>query len=52
MRRSLATLTLAAAVTTTLLPATQADALYCGVLQPVCSVVCRVTGELGAYCVD
>ena len=52
MRRTLATLTLAAAVTTVALPATQANAVYCGVLHPACQAVCNVTSRLGAYCVD
>jgi hypothetical protein len=53
MRRSLATLALAAAVTTPALSAAPAEAIYCGpiVHQFVCSPVCRVTAQLGAYCV-
>lgn len=50
MRRSLATLALAAAVTSTVLPATQAQAISCGPLQPACTIVCTITAELGAYC--
>jgi len=52
VRRSLASLTLAAAVATIAVPATQADAIYCGVLHPACQAVCYVTSQLGAYCVD
>jgi len=52
MRRSLATLALAAAVTTPVLSAAPAEAVYCGVLHPVCSTVCRVTYDVfGWYCV-
>ena len=53
MRRSLATLAIAAAVTTVALPTTQANAIYCGpVVHTVCSTVCRVTYDvLGWYCV-
>jgi len=53
MRRLAASLTLAAAMAATVLPATQAEAVYCGVAQPVCSTVCSVTYQvLGWYCVD
>ncbi|HEX8003209.1 MAG TPA: hypothetical protein VF519_10990 [Mycobacteriales bacterium] len=51
MRRTLAALTIAAAAAT-VVPATQAEAVYCGLLQPVCSVVCRVGELAGAYCLD
>lgn len=54
MRRSLATLAIAAAVTTVALPTTQANAMYCGPVlhNTVCSPVCRVTYEaFGWHCV-
>lgn len=51
--RALTRLTVAAAfAAVTVVPATQAEALYCGVLQPVCSTYCKVTYDaLGWYCV-
>lgn len=52
MRRALATLAIAASVATPVLSAAPAEAIYCGVLHPVCSTYCRVTYEtLGWYCV-
>lgn len=41
-----------ALVAVTVMPATRAEAIYCGVLHPVCSTYCRVTYEtLGWMCV-
>jgi hypothetical protein len=52
MRRSLATLAIAAAVSAVVLPTTQANAIYCGpVVHTACQTVCRVTAELDIYCV-
>ena len=53
MRRSLATLALAASVATPLVSATPAEAMYCGVLHPVCQTVCFVVHTAtGAFCID
>lgn len=51
--RNAARLALAAAVATIVLPAAPANAMYCGLLQPVCSTVCWVGyTAVGAYCID
>ena len=53
MRRILAGLALAGAVVSPVLAAAPAEAIYCGpIVHPlVCGPVCRITAELGAYCV-
>lgn len=52
MRRSLATLALAAVAVTPVVSAAPAEAVDCGLLRPVCGVVCRTTYEaFGWYCV-
>lgn len=51
--RTLTRLAVAAAfAAVTVVPATQAEAMSCGLLQPVCSTVCGVTDDLGWYCVS
>lgn len=53
MRRALATLAVAAVAVTPVVSAAPADALYCGVLHPVCSTYCGITYDtLGWHCVD